>query len=89
MMCFQNLQDMYPTKVPQYLDSLLEVTKIRRSAVLDEFIAMERSKGAVAQSELTEAYRCLGGYIEDETPPRKVVEIYKHAVMNLLIFSSA
>lgn len=76
---FESLRKANPSKIPLYMDNFLEVVQAKQSSVLEEYLITERSKGAVSLKELTHAYKVLGG-VDDETPSRKIIEIFKYAV---------
>jgi hypothetical protein len=82
---FDILRDLYPKRAPEYMDALLEIAKIRKSSALEEFAVLERSKGIVSLSELQTAYNSLGGGIMEDTPSRRIVDIYRNAVKQLLL----
>ena len=85
---FEYLRKAYPSKTPLYMDSLLEAAQAKQSSVLEEYLITERSKGVVSLKELTHAYKVLGG-VDDETPSRKIIEIFKYAVCVFVIDGSA
>ncbi|KAJ3343424.1 ubiquitin-specific protease ubp2 [Kappamyces sp. JEL0680] len=75
---YERLKEARPFKGPVYMDYLLEIGKMKRSSTLEEYIAIEKSKGAVSQTELNRAYVLLGGSINDETSSRRILEIYNY-----------
>ena len=85
---FESLRKAYPSKTPLYMDSLLEAAQAKQSSVLEEYLITGRSKGVVSLKELTHAYKVLGG-VDDETPSRKIIEIFKYAVCVFVIDGSA
>jgi A repeated domain in UCH-protein len=78
--CYNTMKIIYPNNGPVLMDALLDLVKLRKSMVLEEFAVMERSRGVISQTELNAAYRLFSGYINQDTPARSAVERYKRAI---------
>ncbi|KAI8899811.1 hypothetical protein BC833DRAFT_647586 [Globomyces pollinis-pini] len=79
MTMYRKMAEMNPSNIPDYLDSLMYIANEKRSSVMEDLVAMEKSKGIVGKKELTDAYTMLGDTINDDTSARRVVEIYRYA----------
>lgn len=78
---FESLRRIYPSKTPHYMDNLLEIAQAKQSSYLEEYVIMERSKGVISFQEINHAYNLLGNSINDETPSRRIIEIFKYSVL--------
>ncbi|KAJ3256989.1 ubiquitin-specific protease ubp2 [Boothiomyces macroporosus] len=78
---FDKLKILFPKMAPRYLDALADIASSRKSQELEETVILERSKGLVGLAELQNAYRTLGGGINEETSARRVVETYRWATL--------
>ncbi|KAJ3322272.1 ubiquitin-specific protease ubp2 [Boothiomyces sp. JEL0866] len=78
---FDKLKILFPKQAPRYLDALADIASSRKSSDLEETVILERSKGLVGLAELQNAYRTLGGGINEETSARRVVETYRWATL--------
>ncbi|KAI8921684.1 hypothetical protein BC831DRAFT_75405 [Entophlyctis helioformis] len=76
---YSGLSALEPAMQPKYLDALIEITTLRKSPLLEDFIAMERSKGVMSDSEITEAYRILGVDDSHHATATQLIETFTSA----------
>jgi hypothetical protein len=68
-------------------DALIEVAKSKGSPNLEEFVAIERTKGGVLSlSEIKNAYQLLGISEEDEVPDVLLISLFQGAVCVKVFF---
>ncbi|KAJ8322927.1 ubiquitin-specific protease ubp2 [Batrachochytrium dendrobatidis] len=79
--CVQNIYielcHLDPTSQPKYLKALIEIAKIRKSSLLNDFIDTDQSKGKVSEVQLKEAYATLGRKISQEMSAHDIIEAFK------------
>lgn len=75
--CYQVLKHRVPAQAPHLLDALVELTTNMKNHELEEFVAIERSKGAITESELKRSYYSFGD-INHETSSKRILEIYQY-----------
>ncbi|KAJ3411345.1 ubiquitin-specific protease ubp2 [Chytridiales sp. JEL 0842] len=69
-----------PKCLPWLIDALIEVARAKASPNLEEFVAIERTKGgAKSLSEIKSAYHRLGISEEDEVPDPLVISLFQGA----------
>ncbi|EGF79533.1 hypothetical protein BATDEDRAFT_89604 [Batrachochytrium dendrobatidis JAM81] len=57
--------------------ALIEIAKIRKSSLLNDFIDTDQSKGKVSEVQLKEAYATLGQKISQEMSAHDIIEAFK------------
>jgi predicted metal-binding protein len=77
--CYKVLKHRVPAQAPRLLDALVELTTNMNNHELEEFVAIERSNGAVTESELKRSYYSFGD-INHDTSAKRILEIYQYNI---------